>query len=121
VDTVKIAARLVRLARQLVADTPNMKMFERFLESVPGVSKAVVNDYTRVSDGAYSVDFHVYSKIGGKLSRTLKSKVKRFIKQNDFVEEGYSHGDWFITPRGNFPGRSYDETPYIIEVVVYDD
>jgi len=102
---------LLRIARMLVGSTPNMDKFRNFLDKIPGVSQAVVNDYMRASEGAYEVDFRVESSIGGRLSRTLRSRVNKFIKENDFIQTGYSHGDWF----------SYEDNEYVIEVIIYED
>ena len=122
-----MAQEILKVAKSLVAYDDALRDINdtvvAYLNRVPGVASAVMNDFGRLSEGVYSVDFHVYGdpKIGGKLSRRLKSQVMK-LGRNDNIEV-----DEFWTPRSDrsiaevgVSGllRFYERNPWKVTLII---
>jgi hypothetical protein len=122
-----VAQELVKVAKLLSAGVPSASyQLAEELKRVPGVADAVVNDFVRVSEGAYDVDIHIYGDpmIGGKLTMRLNQHLPALLRKFNLELEGKYSPRQDRTMRGIGQSalmRFYQEHPWKISVIDHSD
>jgi len=127
VDGKKAAMELLKTAKSILAGDDALRdkneQVSSYLNRIPGVAHAAVNDWARLSEGVYEVDYHVYvdPRVGGTLTNRIKAAVNK-LDRNDWIDvRGFwsPRSDRSISEVGMMGlKRFYEENPYKVTLLV---